>query len=299
MTNEPTLPTKWSRLATSLLALLLIAGLSVTPALAQEEGQEQQSEEQQQLEQLQQEYEQGVQAAKANEASTAYEHLEEALVLAHATDQEGAAQRIQEFLVSLPKQWGNDALEDEDYEQALEHFEKGIEHNEQEAYLHYGKGIALINMDQEEEAIESLTRAVEVGEETGDQSTAQTARERIQEHYVYLASEELNADNPTQAQATQAIEYLDEMEEYVEPNASAYFYRATALYHLNQFEDAIAAAQQGLELFDGSRSDAARYHFVIGESHVELDNIEEARQAFEQATYGDYRARAEHYLETL
>lgn len=294
--NTLILPQSLRRLLSGALALLLVAAFSAAPALAQDGGQ---SEKQQQLEQLKQTYAQAVQAAKQNEASTAYENFEEALRLAQATEQQGAAQKIQQYLVQLPKQWGNDALKNKEYEEALTHFEKGLEHDEEAAYMHYGKGLALINLDREEEAMESLTTAIEQGQATGDQNTARLATERIQDHYVALASEALNAQNPTQAQATQAIEYLDAMEEYVDPDADAYFYRATALYHLNQYEEAIAAARQGLDLFNGSRSDEAKYHFVIGESYVALDNIEAAKEEFRQAAYGDYAPRAEHYLETL
>jgi tetratricopeptide (TPR) repeat protein len=85
----------------------------------------------------------------------------------------------------------------------------------------------------------------------------------------------------------------------VDPDPRAYFYRATALYHKDQYDNAIATARQGLDIFDGSRSDEAKYHFVIGESYVALNNIEAAKEEFRLAAYGDYAPRAEHYLETL
>lgn len=291
--NELTPPDLLRRWTTGVLALLLMLAVGAPAAWAQE------GEQQEQLEQLKQQYAQAVQAAKQNEATTAYEHFERALELANATEQQGAAQKIQQFLVQLPKQWGNEALKNENYEDALTHFEKGIEHDESQAYMHYGRGLALINMDQEEEALASLQRAIEEGEATGDQRTAQTATRRIRDHFVSQASAVLNTDNPSTAQADEALSYLDELEEYVEPDADAYFYRATALYHQDQYEDAIAAARQGLEMFDGSRSDEAKYHFVIGESYVALNNIEAAKEEFQQAAYGDYAPRAEHYLETL
>jgi tetratricopeptide (TPR) repeat protein len=296
--NELTPPDFLRRWTTLVAALFLMAGLSAPAALAQEQNQEQ-SQEQQQLEQLKQQYAQAVNAAKQNDASTAYQRFERALELANATEQQGAAQKIQQYLVQLPKQWGNEALKNENYEQALTHFEKGIEHDSTLAYMHYGKGLALINMDQEDAAIQSMTTAIQKGEASGDQRTVQIATNRIRGHFVSQASEVLNTQDPTSAQAEEALGYLNEMEEYVEPNASAYLYRATALYHQDQYEDAIEAAQQGLEIFDGSRSDEAAYHFVIGESYVALNNIEAAKEQFQQAAYGDYAQRANHYLETL
>jgi tetratricopeptide (TPR) repeat protein len=296
--NDLTLPDLLSRWATGVVTLLLALAVTAPAALAQE-NQNQNQQQQQQLEQLKEQYAQAVQAAKQNNATTAYEHFERALELAQATEQQGAAQKIQQFLVQLPRQWGNEALKNQNYEEALTHFNKGLENDSTQARLHYGKGIALINLDQEEAAMQSLSTAIERGEQSGDQRTVQTARTRIQEHYVALASQVLNAQDPTQAQAEEALGYLNQMEEYVEPSANAYFYRATALYHQDQYEDAISAARQGLELFEGSRSDEAKFHFVIGESYVALNNIEAAKEEFRQAAYGDYAPRAEHYLETL
>ena len=292
--NDLTLPNLLSRWATGVLTLLLALAVSAPAVLAQE-----QSQEQQQLEQLKQQYAQAVQAAKQNDATTAYQHFERALELAQATEQQGAAQKIQQFLFQLPKQWGNQALKNQNYEDALTHFEKGLEHDSSRPYLHYGKGLALVNLGQEEAAMQSLANAIEQGQQTGDQRTAQLATTRIQDHYVAKASEVLNTEDPTQNQADEALDYLNQLEEYVEASANAYFYRATALYHQDQYEEAIAAARQGLENFDGSRSDEAKYHFVIGESYVALNNIEAAKEEFRQAAYGDYAPRAEHYLETL
>lgn len=292
--NDLTLPNLLSRWATGAFALLLALAVSTPSAFAQD-----QSQQQQQLEQLKQQYAQAVQAAKQNNASTAYDHFEQALELAQATEQQGAAQKIQQFLVQLPKQWGNQALKNQNYEDALTHFEKGLEHDSSRPYMHYGKGLALINMDQEQAAMESMVQAIEQGQETGDQRTAQFATKRIQDHYVAKASEILNTQDPTQDQADEALSYLDQMEEYVDPDPRAYFYRATALYHKDQYDNAIATARQGLDIFDGSRSDEAKYHFVIGESYVALNNIEAAKEEFRLAAYGDYAPRAEHYLETL
>ncbi len=292
--NELTPPDVLRRWTAFVAALVLAVGLSASPATAQD-----QSQQKQQLEQLKQQYAQAVQAAKQNDASTAYQHFERALELANATDQQGAAQKIQQFLVQLPKQWGNQALKSDNYQEALTHFNKALEHDSTRAYMHYGKGLALINMDQEDDAIQSMTNAIQKGEATGDQRTVQIATNRIRDHFVALASEALNVQDPTQAQAEEALGYIAEMEEHVTPDARAHFYRATALYHQDQYEDAIAAARQGLEMFDGSRSDEAKYHFVIGESYVALNNIEAAKEQFQRAAYGDYAQRANHYLETL
>lgn len=280
------------RWVTCTLALALFA-LIGTPAVFAQNG----GGQNEQLEALKTAYAQGIQAAKQNNPSEAYQQLERAQKLAEETEQSGAAQKIAQYLSQLPKQWGNKALKNDNFEEALRHFNKGIEHSPNQAYLYYGKGLALINLEREDEAMESLTQAISMGQQNGDMRTANLATTRIQDHYVSLASEALNADNPSRAQTNQAIEYLDEMRTYVDPNAKAYFYRATALFHQGQLEEAINTAEEGLSLHEGSRSSAAKYHFIMGEAQMQLGNTSAACGQFRQANYGDYSARSEHYLE--
>ncbi len=61
----------------------------------------------------------------------------------------------------------------------------------------------------------------------------------------------------------------------------------------------MSSADQALELHRGSRSDKAKIYFVKGESLVGLGDSDGAKEAFQNAAVGTYRASAQHYLETL
>lgn len=276
------------------LVLALLVGIGAGPVLAQGGGGS--SADKQKLKQLKQSFRSGLKAAKANSASQAYTQLERALQLAQETEQSGAANQITGYLQKLPKNWGNSAVENENWSEALTHFEKGIEHAENDAYMYYGKGLALVNMDSTETGLKTLQRAIEVGNETGNTRVTGLASERIRDEFLARASEALNAENPTSSQIQTALDALDEMREYVDPNAQSLFYRGRALFEGGQYQEALDTAQQGLDMHQGSRSDAAKYHFIIAESQMELGNEQSACQTFEQAAYGDYQARAQHYL---
>lgn len=293
MSMKPSL-TRWGFAS---LLFALIVGLGPTPILAQNGGGDSEGASSEQLEQLKKAYKAGLQAAKANNHSQAYTQLEQALQLARDAEQEGASNQILGYLQKLPKNWGNAAIENEQYEQALTHFEKGVRHAENDAYMHYGQGLSLVNLDSTETGLETLQQAIEVGNKTGNTRVTGLATERIRDEFLARASESLNAENPTNAEANAALDALDEMTEYVDPNAQSYFYRARALFELDNYEEAIAAAQEGLSLHQGSRSDAAKYHFIVAESQMNLGNEETACQTFGNAAYGDYQARAQHYLE--
>ena len=276
------------------LVLALLVGIGAGPALAQNGGGS--SADQQKLEQLKKSFATGLKAAKANNTSQAYSQLEQALQLAQETEQSGAANQITGYLQKLPKNWGNSAIENESWGQALGHFEKGIEHAENDAYMYYGKGLALVNMDSTETGLQTLQRAIEVGNETGNTRVTGLATERIRDEFLARASEALNAQNPTSSQVQTALDALDEMQQYVDPNAQSLFYRARALFEQGQYQQAVSTAQEGLSMHQGSRSDAAKYHFIIAESQMNLGNTSTACQTFQQAAYGDYQARAQHYL---
>lgn len=279
------------------LVFALLLGIGAPPALAQNGGGASGEAQQEKLKQLKKTFRAGLKAAKTNNSSQAYTQLEQALQLAQDTDQGGAENQISGYLQKLPKNWGNTAIENENWSEALTHFEKGTEHAPNDAYMYYGKGLALVNMDSTETGLETLQRAIEVGNETGNTRVTGLAQERIRDEFLARASEALNAENPSNAQANTALDALDEMREYVDPNAQSLFYRARALFELGEHQNALNTAQQGLDMHQGSRSDAAKFHFIVAESQLNLGNQQAACQTFEQAAYGDYQARAQHYLE--
>ncbi|PEN14530.1 hypothetical protein CRI94_05760 [Longibacter salinarum] len=269
------------------LALALVA----TPVLAQDGSQAK-------VEELKKTYAAAMQAAKQGNAQEAYPKLEQSLQLANEAEQSGAASQIKQKMVALPKQWGNKALKDKNYEEAQMHFRKGAEYAPDDAYMLYGMGLAQINQEgKTTEAIQTLQKAISVAEENGDRRTANTARERIRQEFVSRASKALNVQNPGPRAAQEALAALDEMRNYVDPSAKSLFYRATAQYANGNAQEAIATAQQGLEMHRGSRTSAAKFHFVIAESQLKNGNKEAACAEFEQAAFGDYKARSEHYLE--
>lgn len=277
------------------MALLITGTFAVLPSLAQSEGGGQGSNEA--LQRLEQTYRQGMQAGQQGNHEVAYNNLTEAIELAQQEEQERARRQIQDNLTRMAKNWGSDAIENENYEEALMHFETGAEYAPQDAYFPYGMGLAQLRLENEDEAMELMQEAITLGEETGDQRTVGMATERIRKEYVARASRALSSDNVSAGNIETALEALDTLEEYVDPNDSSYFYRAVALFERGDYEDAIENARQGLELHSGSRSDAARFHFVIAESQFQSGNTEAACSTFEDAAYGDYRARAQHYLE--
>ncbi|PSQ97615.1 MAG: hypothetical protein BRD55_01745 [Bacteroidetes bacterium SW_9_63_38] len=282
----------------ALLVCIVVWGIGTAPILAQSSGGSSAEDTKQKLEQLKKNYATFQKAGKQNNYETAYSSLADAVRLAEATDQSNALSKLRNFQQKLPTKWGNKALKAERYEQARTHFEKGIEWSPDDTYVYYGKGLALVNMDSTAAAMEAMTKAIEIGNENGDVRTASLATDRIRQEFIAKASKALSAETPTAADVEEALSHLDEMKQYVDPSAKSLFYRATALYEKEQYKSAIATAQQGLErLQEGSRTDRAKYHFIVAESQMKLGNKTSACETFGKAAFGDHKARSEHYLE--
>ena len=282
--------TRWA--VASLICALLI-GLGPSPALSQDNGG---SAKKEKIQQLKKSFQTAKQAAQAKDHTQAYTQFEQALQLAQDIEHQGAISQVSNFLQKLPKNWGNDAIEKEQYEEALTHFEKGTKHASDDAYMYYGKGLSLINLDSTEAGFSALEKAIEVGNRTGNTRVTGLATERIRDEFLSRASKALNTEDPGEAKADKTLEVLDEMRKYVDPNSKSLFYRSRALFEKRQYQQAIETAQKGLEQHQGSRSDAAKFHFIVAESQMKLGNNGTACQTFQKATFGDYKARAEHYL---
>ena len=103
----------------------------------------------------------------------------------------------------------------------------------------------------------------------------------------------------TSSDAKNAIALLEKMQEYIDADADTYFYMATAQNIQRDYPAAIATADQALAIHRGSKSDKAKIYFVKGEALLNSGDSGAAKASFAEATYGSYKALAEHYLETL
>ena len=269
-----------------MLTLLLLAVLLVAPASAQD---------------YKEAYNAGLVAAEAKNYAEALRKFTEAADGARAEGDSDVQSRANRIIGQIEYTFGVRQTRSENYQQALTHFENGITRHPTYAKNFLGKALALKKLERIDDAMASFQQAIEVGNANADRGTARTAENAIREHYVYLASTALSrtANGPTGADADEAMAHLDSMTGYVEADADVFYYRAVALNAKGQTADAIAAADQALELHRGSRTDKAKIYFVKGEAMMRSGNADGAREAFRNAAVGSYRASAEHFLEVL
>jgi len=251
------LATRWTVVA---FACLLGLQLGVGSVRAQSDNSLSNAQKKKLKKELQQTYKEGAKAGNAENYEVAATRFEESIELAQKLGLDDLIGKIENNLIESLKGAGSAALKQENYTDALSHFKTLQEYTDADPTVQYNQGLALINMEDSTEAgLQSLRQAIEVGNEVGNTRVAGLATERIRDEFLARASKALQGDSPSQAQIDKALSALDQMTEYVEPNADAMFYRGTALYESGQYQSAIQAARQGLDMHQGSRSDAAKF----------------------------------------
>ncbi len=270
-----------TRLAScALLAAFLIAGVSATPALAQE---------------YKEAYNAALEAANAKNYPVARSKFAEAATGAQAAGDTEIAKKSKYIAAQIDYKFGNAALKADNFDQALTHYKNGQAMYPDYVKNRYGEGLALKKLGRMDEA---LTVWQEVAKST-DRKTARSASTAIRDHFYFQASSAVSKTNATAADADRAFAALEASKEYLEPDADYYYYTAVAHNIKGNYGACATSANKALEMHKGTRADKAKIYFVKGEALMYSGNTEGAKAAFQNATYGSYKASAEHYLTTL
>ncbi len=243
----------------------------------------------------------GAEAAKAKNYTLAVAKFTEAADGAAAEGDTRVEAQARGLVAKIEYNVARALIQNEKFEQAIGHLDTGIKQDPNFAKNYLAKAATLKKMDRWDEAVTVYQQAIEVGNASADTQTARSAEQALREQYIYLASSTLSrgGGNASRAQAQKALEYLETLQTLVEADADALYYMAEANKVLGNFDQAIALADQALEIHRGSRTDKAKIYFVKGEALMSTGKSAEARTAFENASYGSYRASAQHFLETL
>src|SRR5690606_18221109 len=193
---------------------------------------------------------------------------------------------------------GNDLLRQEDYEGALAKFEEGLALDSTNGRNAYGRALALVQLDREDEAVEAFQQAIRLSEADADAETATAARRAVG-MILYNRALGLLAANPLpQATAQEALPLLEQAEAG-EVDAGQLPYQLARVHNvLGNYEDATRYAEQAIEVNEG-QDDMSAYYIELGLARQGAGDTEGARAAFEQARNGAWSGWAEHYLREL
>ena len=277
------------------VAVLLSAAL-VLPAQAQEDLGALYNE----AAQVAQQAQQAQQNAQHAEARGLYAEAHEKIVafweLGQEMEHDGAMSEGRRLATQFQFRAGLMADRTENYDRAIEHFNQALEYNDGHSRAYLAKAEAYRKSDRFDQALEFYQLAME----NGDTQEERTAEETIRSQFHYLASSRLGESaNPSRTAANAALSHLEQLQEYVEPNSSTFYYMAVAHEALGDYDEAISRATQALDIFSGSRTDRARIHLVRGEAYMAQGDAQQARSDLEEAMVGEFRQRAEALMEQL
>lgn len=246
-------------------------------------------------------FNQAREAAQAKDLATALTKFTSAANGAKAAGDKDVEKTARKIISQIEYNLGRASLQKEKYEEAIKHFDNGITNYSSNSLNYLARASTLKKMDRTDDAIAAFAQTIEIAKAEQDTKTARSAEDAIRGHYIFLASSAIsrNGARATEADADEALGYLQKLLQHVDADADVLYYSAVSQNAKGDYDTAVMNADMALEMHRGSKTDKAKIYFVKGEALMNVGDIPGAKEAFTNAAYGTYAASAKHYLETL
>lgn len=189
---------------------------------------------------------------------------------------------------------GNTAYKAGNYDEAIGHFDRGISLDPNNPRNFYGKALALGKKGDNTACIEMLKQAREVATNNNITRVATAAQKALGRRYITMAGTALNNND-----LSEALAHLTSSGEYMEADARTHLYYANIYNKQGKFAESLDHAQQGLALERRGRAQKAGFYYLMGEAQMALGNTAEAKTAYQNALFGQYKKLAEYALADL
>jgi len=225
---------------------------------------------------------------KMLEAASAFERT---LAESRKYNNTNFAQRAQQGLLQAYYTAGNQALQAKEFDRAIELYDKTITVQPTFAQAYYNKGLALRNLNRGEEALAQYDKAIQLATASRNSQIQEAATNAARNYLLVSAAAMKEAKK-----YPEAVAYLAQAIEYKESDPELH-YRLAEVYNLQaEFDKAIVSANRALVLEQGGPVDRARIWFELANALKFKANVSAACEAYKNASYGDFRANAEHAM---
>ena len=202
--------------------------------------------------------------------------------------------RSRGVLAQLHFQKGTMLFKRENFVEAEASFDKAIEVNANYAKAYYQK--ALVHKKNQPEDLEGIIswfdQAIAIGEQVNDGGVVRQATASAHAELLFRGAKSIE-----QGQTTRAIELLQMSLEYDDTSADSYYRLAEASNKLGNRDNAIRYANQALTHESGGNTDKAKIYFELGLAYQAKNDKGNACDALGSASYGSFKAPAEHKME--
>lgn len=197
---------------------------------------------------------------------------------AEATGDAKIKEKSDEFIPKVYSSQGLGMVSAKEYDKAIEVFNKALQSKGECVNAYYGLGLAYKEKDMIPEAIQNFEAALKNAEgNEGATKTADKVKDAAQKMLEANAAKELQLEH-----SQKALEYLAKAIEFGNTSANIYYMQAMAHNKLKSYDEAIAAAQQGLTL----GGDANNLNFELGKSYEGKSDSENACKSYKAVTGG-------------
>jgi tetratricopeptide (TPR) repeat protein len=199
--------------------------------------------------------------------------------------------RTQNILGRLYLSQGNNAYRAGENEQAIELLSKSIEFDPDNARTHLLIGLSQRRLENVDEMIVAMDLAIDAAQKADDDQTQATAAKSVRDYLAVRANRSIQGNR-----ASEALDYLNTALKYGE-EAQTYFLITLAHNSMEQWEDAILAAEKALALEVDDAVEKAKIYFELGNAQREKGDTESACRAFRNAAHGNYTEAANYQVE--
>lgn len=230
---------------------------------------------------------------RTKEMKAALEQLEKAKETAAKYFDKNTLGRVERIIPQLYNQMGNTEYRDENYEKAINYYNKAIDvkNTYPDPYL----GIALAYEKQEnfEEMLTFLKKTIEVSNAANDKEKEESASKKAKGYLLRKGDEAQKAKN-----FNESIEFFKKSLEFDNTDGTIYYVISGNYAELKEWDSVIEYGKLALENTTDAVDEAGVY-YQIGTAYQNQGNTDQACAAFNNALSGTYRAAAEYQIKEV
>ncbi|MDD2197028.1 MAG: tetratricopeptide repeat protein [Bacteroidales bacterium] len=220
-------------------------------------------------------------------------HLENARRTAKEYGDNGTLTRVDKIIPQLYNQMGNSEYREENFEKAIESYQKSIEVKTDYPDPYLGIALSYEKQENYDSMLEYLKKTLEVANSINDRNKAEDAQKKAK---AYLLKKGDSAQKDKEY--NEAIEFFTKILEFDQADGTTYFLLAVNYSELKNWDKVVDNCELALEHANGSL-DKAGIHYQMGIAFQNLGKNTEACKAFSNALSGTYSAAAEYQMKEV
>lgn len=206
----------------------------------------------------------------------------------------GIDAKVKDLLPKLYRVKGNTDFKANKFEEALASFDKALSYDPDFAGAWLSKALVYNKQNKNDELQASIDKAIEAGNKTNDTKTVEQAGKFMSDNLIGDANAAFKKND-----FNKTVSLLEESVKYSDKNAEAYYLFALAYNKLSKWDDAIAAAQKGMELDGETPAKQARFFFEMGMAQAGKGANGDACASFKKAAVGPLAESANYQIKTV